>query len=799
MSDNGNGYVQVGVDVDDQSFAQLNTSVNSAANNLNRLAQANNAVADTADDAGSALQRAFASMKNSIDDDINSVAALRSELTGAADDAKGLAQSDSGGGSGGGSHGLARGFGAGAALARQAGSPELAGGLQVTGELLRVSKPLGALTEGLEGLAKAGGPVTDVIKDLGGNMGVLAASGGLAVVAIGLLAAGAATLKSSIDDSVHSLTAAETQLSDYYKTIETGTSSTITSDLQKRQQQQDVLQKQLDQANAANNLDQNGTGDVVHDLLLDIGNLEGRGKPIADALTTAQKAFDDNTAAIAADQEALKSSTVATNDATVAEQKLQAARDAQADKNIQIAQQTQQLEASGTTKGIQDRVAAIEAERTAINKQIEAGGLSTTETDKLSQRLRDLAAEEERDTIVIGPAIAAREKLAESEKEAAKFVTDHANAVQKQNEAEGAIVEKYNTAVQNAEDTAATARINANDKLQTALVNAAQKAVDDANKALEQLEQKRAANLQSLNQDLSKEDRASADQQLNDQVKFQRQERDDLQQHLQNLQAIRDRDAARQRDDILNRNYRDLFSLGESKTQDMGTENNRYATQEQQRKQALTDEESDQARQATASRRERLISYQQANADAQKQYTVEIAAANQAKNKAIQLAQQGYQKELLTISQGLTQKQKLLQQGVVNELKLAEQTKEQRMAILQNELNQVDELLGRTAASVNTPYRSNLDTRRTQVPIMGSGGNLYAGQTAVVNDRNRESFGGSMFPPGLGLFTPAMSGSVNPGKSGGSTGPMSNTFYITSHDAQDVRREVLTVMKELTK
>lgn len=378
-----------------------------------------------------------------------------------------------------------------------------------------------------------------------------------------------------------------------------------------------------------------------------------------------------------------------------------------------------------------------------------------------------------------------------------KEVETAEKAAQERAQKQVAAVEKYNEAVQSADDAAAQARLGAVNKLNDSLVAAAQKLVDDANKALETLNQKRADNLTSLQRDEDKSQREANDKLYDGQVKAQRQERDDLEQHLQRLKDIRDQDKSRERDDLLNRNYRDLFALGEQKKEQISAENDKFSEQEQQRKQAFQDEQNDEARAIQVQRRERIIAYNQANADALKQYNIELAHAQEAKTRSIQLAQQGYQKELSIINRSIIDKQNLLRQGYINELKLATQTVQARQAIFQAELNQARSDLGQSTAP-----RFNSPQAISSASAYAEGGLASAYKPVKVNDRDgqRESFNGALLPRGMGLFIPMQSGSINSGSGGGNTSQVyNNTFNIVSHDPAGVRREVIDVLKRANK
>ena len=808
-----NGYIPIGVDVDEQSFADLNRSVDTADSQLGQLVDTNAAIAQSADEAGSRLQNAFAKMKSSIDDNISSIQSLRQEVQGLGADTETVSQSSGGGdggdGGGGGAGGNISGLRRSGAILNRAGLGAVGQPLQIAGEAEQLSRTFGDIGDSLKNVVDAGGPATDVIKGIGGDLGVLATAGGLAAVALGAIVAVGAAFKSEIDNDSKGLSDAITQVDDYYKAIEKGTTDSIQLQLQAAQIQkanddakEAQLQKDYDVAHPAGKVTDNETADVGAAATNIVSFFSGSVRQLNTDLEASKKSVSDDSNQIIALTQALGSNAVAANDAAEAQNNYVKSLEA----NKVHAQQLADFEATATSKQIQDKVDANKNQITADSDLYASLSTITNPTKETTAEINRLHGEIDQltnDDKQLSGAVLEAAKAHEAEtaaiENASKAVTDHSDAVQKQEQSEVDAVNKYNSAVQSAEDTAAQARITANNKLQDALVAATQKAADAAQQALDQLQQKQADNLQSYNQDVSKETRDANDKLLDDQVKAQRQEASDLQTHLDNLKQIRDADQARQQDDLLNRNFRDLFALSEQKTQDTNKENDRYAQQQQQRQQALTQTEQDQARAEDIQRRERLIAYQIAQDDAQKQYQRALEQADAAHTKAIQAAENSYQKELTALNQSLTAKEALLKQDAINQLKVLQQTEDEKLQIFNNTLDQVNQLLSSAGgSSVSSP---SAHAGQSVFTPYAAGGPIIAGQSALVNDgSNRESFNNSLFPAGLGIFIPAQSGSINPNGGGSSKSVAnSNTFYITSNDPAGVRREVLNVMKEITK
>lgn len=137
---------------------------------------------------------------------------------GAEGGAIGPAEAEDGGGggrSGLGGYGMSRGFGAAAALARQSGAEGLGGGLQVTGEILRVQNALGRfgtifsnLNTTVEATPGLLGPVVSGFSALGVPMAGLAAVAVPVVAGVVAVGAALATLKAHLDEGKDAVDAA---------------------------------------------------------------------------------------------------------------------------------------------------------------------------------------------------------------------------------------------------------------------------------------------------------------------------------------------------------------------------------------------------------------------------------------------------------------------------------------------------------------------------------------------------------------------------------------------------------------
>ena len=790
MADRSN-YQQVGIDLDQESFNQLQRATEGAAQGLIQIggAAAKTSVSVQQLDAVTQLlsrqnaiqevAKQYASLGKTINDDVEALRQMRvalkevgatgQEISSATHAFSGFKeQADESG------PGQIRGVRRGAAALQRVGLGEVAQPLALFGDVQEISKLFEQFGAKLQTVVPALSAVD------AGFLGLSTVLAPLAIL-VGGIALGVKLYNDSLEESSKALDKARIAVDTYYKAVQDGTTETVQRQIDTLKSQKGAVDAELKTIQAA--LDsgfkaaqQTFGGDVgarIATAGMAATNEEFR--KLGDRANELKKQSSDLDGQLQGLGTAMGSAAVKANDLAETTLKL-------ADQNAQTQIDSYKLIREGTVKQVQeiidtnrDKLQAYTAELTTLQAVKNPNADIQKRIQELYAELNKLSLSSANLTQNVLPLVESREQEADALKELNKQLQETEKLREARAQKEVDIVKKYDEAVQTAEDTATQSRISANQKLQDALVNAAQKAVDDVNKALDQLEQKRASNLLSLTRDQEKLDREAGDQSLNDQIKQHRQERDDLQQHLDNLKQIRDRDASRERDDQLNRNYRDLFALKEQKSQDMTSENDRFTGQKQQRQQALQDEQNDQARAIQVQRRERLISYQQANEDALQQYNAEIETARAAKVKAIELAQQSNQRELTLIRTGLVNKETLLRQGAVNELQLVTQTEAAKQQIFQGYLDRANEMLGQSS----TPEF----TGQTRPQYFAEGGNVRAGQRAIVNDgregRQRESFQGVQLPRGLGLFIPAQAGYVNPGTSGAGDKPISVSIPIS--------------------
>lgn len=583
---------------------------------------------------------------------------------------------------------------------------------------------------GIEGLRRTGGALSQLgLGDIGqpiqrlgdfkqviDEIGIAGNGAGIALgpatLALGGIALAVGVFKKVLDDASQPLADAVTKTEAYYKAIETGTTESLTAELKALEVHKKILDEQQKTLQAAY--------DAAHPASQ--ADKPGEGH---DIFSDFGKVFSN-----------------VSNDVSSGGKELNKSLE---DTKSQAKQTQLQIDALKE---------ALKSEQVATNDATAAHNALHKEIGEFADTGAKAAAEE-------------LKKLNEE-------VRDTQKAAQERAQKEVDVVKKLDDQLAALDESSAQERIDISTRLHDALVKAAEDALEASQKALDQLTQKREQNFVNLQRDNEQADRESANKELETRIAVQRQERDDLAEHLNNLRQIRDRDQSRERDDLLNRNYRDLFALREQKTQDMNSENGRYSEQQNQRKQALADQLSDLKRGDQQQRQERLIAYQQANADALKQYNIELQNAAEAKRKAIQLAQQSAAKELNELSSTTSKRQALLHQSALNELKLVTQTEQTKQQIFQQYLDRARQMLGEATTASGSAFNSPRNI--SQATPFASGGPISAYQTALVNEpgsSGNEGFNGVKFPRSMGLFTPFKSGNIQRGGSGNTTVPIS--------------------------
>lgn len=486
-----------------------------------------------------------------------------------------------------------------------------------------------------------------------------------------------------------------------------------------------------------------------------------------------------------------------TNDLAAAQERLNAAQVAAIQDQIDQQTQINRLFRTGTAEGIRDQIAANLDEQAAIAANIiKLQELASTSEDaqkafdQAQARLHELSVETGRLQSEVLPLIEARERETKATADQEAKLKSLASTT-----------EKYNNDVKAIEERANQARATAQQKYNDALVRAAEVAVEAAENALSKLRERQAALAQEIAREGENAQRKAAFDQLNDLIKFQEDEAKASRDHLRNLQRIKDDAAAAEEDAAFNRDFAALFDIRRNTGRQLREASNQYEDERRERFIAFQQQNAEAARQYEFERQQRLIKYQQDLADAQAQYQQELQQATANRQKALQAANTAYRNELLQLQSKLTAELTARRAAAIQELQLITATEQQRVQIMA----QAQAALVQQAYALKNMFGGGSSGKGPyKATSMAYGGQLMAGQPAVVNDRfpgQRESFNGQPFPPGLGLFIPARAGSVNPGAGGGGVAVNMSIYATPGQSEAEIatiaERKIVAVLEEM--
>lgn len=427
----------------------------------------------------------------------------------------------------------------------------------------------------------------------------------------------------------------------------------------------------------------------------------------------------------------------------------------------------------GSSDSVKAHVQDLKDEQDALKVQIAYLQASGDTSEATSQKLRDLTDEYNRDgdaitnlTKIVLPLVQAREKEAQNAKDLQKALDDVAAANAKAAEDMKLAQRKRDEDIQKIHEDDAQKRLEIERQYGQTLIDIAEKAVQASEDSLRKLEQKREDINTAFGRDAEKVDRENALKDIEERIKAQRQERDDLRSHLQNLHDIQRQFDADQQDAAMDRNFAQLFKLQQQKNRDTERENEKFLQQQQARTQALAEEKNDIARQRAFERNERLIAYRNQLADARLAYQRELEQQSIAKQRELTRAAQAVSQQYNLEAQATARLLQLRQQAYNREVQMVQATEAAKIRIFQDALT-------RLYGSGDASYSGRRTTYTGSRVNFADGGGMAAGQAGIVNEpwsSGNEGFstGGKLLKfPGFGMFIPSQSGTVN--KNAGAT------------------------------
>ena len=710
--------------VDDQGVTRVVNAASVTKAALVDISKANADAAKSALDLGSTAPSALEKARQSANDAADANRALRDEYIAAADAAEKLneAQSKSGGISSGDLRTAGRALdqlglsGVGRPLQQIGDIGILSQDLDKFNTVLATAVPaLDGLTVGVGGLEVAVSPLVAVLGPLALTIGVV----------VGAIKLYNDALEAQDKIATKLVKGAVGELDAYYEAKKNDTTETATEKVDKAKRDKKgaddelaQIQGQIEsgrrqavqQAGANITINKDGRAVIVQPngveqetdsgqaKLDEFNNSEAgklliqRAKELGDASEKAQ-----NT--IVGVGRALDDGSLKANDAAAAQKKYNdelteaaKAADAAAKTQVNDAVARDKLIRTGTTKQVDDQIADIEARKAAINAANGKAGLSVDQIVQFAQELDALDTKEQDLTTNVRPLVAAREAEAEAAKKTATAVKELAGEIEKSKQ----LTSDYQLAVGDITQKGLQERADLEKQYADKRIELAIKAKDAAIDALNKLTEKQQDLATSLGNDLSKENRATADKQLQEQIQFNRQEVADATDHVRRLQDIRRSAQASEQTDLLNRNFTNLLTRRIDVNRQITDENTRYQRQQQDRITAAQNTRDDDIRQAAITRRERLISYQQALTDAQTVYQREGQQRQLAQQRQLQADQRAEVVAEQQLATKISRELSLRQQGYSRELQLLSAQEAARAQIIAS-----------AAAKALTPYANS--------------------------------------------------------------------------------------------
>lgn len=778
------GVTRLGIEYDQGSVSKAVQTADQIQRSLDKIASSAANIGSSADKMGRTLADALKGISTYTDADAKALDNLRTKLDGVASSAQ-----KAGGFRG---EGLRR---TGGALT-QLGLGEVGGAVSRAGDIAQIVKEADQFAESL-------GPL---------GLALPAAAG----AAIGYNAA-LLLLKDTQDKVNAAVKEGISRLDAYYGAVATGDTESTKKRIDSLQREKDAVDKELSVINSSRDnaftSAQKAYGDLGARILYAAGQTGLYGDALKDTGSKSEdlkKKSQDLGGQIAGLADAVSDGATAAGDAKKAEEELANARRAGIDQGIQRDIQQSKLMRSASSSQVKEEIETRKDEAAAIRDRINLLKMNASKSEedrKQYEKYQKILDDDEQAikdlTDVYLPLALAREREAEAIKKRNKDVEDAANYITKQNENIASAYTKYEDDVKAIEDKALQKRADIEKQYADKQIEIARQAADAAKQALQKLEQARADLATTLGRDEEKSERAAAAKRMDIQVTAQREEAKAYQDHQRELEQIRKDAQAREIGFLLDRNFLGLYQSRLQTSQNIDRANQRFVDDRQTRQQGTQQQLQDLQTSLARERQERLIAYQQQLADAQRAYQREIQQAQAKRIEELTIARQKRVEELNDLMATTRAELNARRQKAIEEINMARLTSDARIKLLQAE----------QAAAIKGAYALTSGASGGSAVAVGGGGGgagrgpsrlvrtsaygnaLNAGDWSTVNDRfsgQREQYGGIPLPGGLGLFFAMKPGNVTAGGGGAQ-----NTFYITSHDPQGVRREVLGVLEKV--
>lgn len=744
---------------------------------------------------------------------------------------------DAGGGGGGRGGSL---FGIGHALSvagHSLGSPALreAGGFVYIEEGLKRALPL--MQQFGQAAADSSPGLTNLVAGatgLGTPMaGLLAVVGPLAI-AVGGLVIGLKAYNDGIEAGAKLLTALIKGQDEYFDFIKTATTEDAKQKVQSLEDSNVTAKKKLDDnVNIIKSYIQQigapevlGTGKEFLENVQKTGALSGAEKPILDAFDAAQKYADEiekNDLIVGRLTGDIQNNSLAANDAAEATKKATQAAIEKANGDAAIQRQLISDLALSPDQA-KKRLDYLQQEGPIIQGQIEAlrPFIGTSEEakkqfDDLNKQLQDNVAEMEFLTNTAIPAAQGVKDLADNLKAAddalkqanqahdtyVKAVSDAELQLSQQKE-DALNKEKQQEAELSAgsiQDTYQRSQIVLDEqRKEKALIQDTANAIADVRT---KLGQKEVADLTDYNRKLMDDQTKYQQDVQKDRMGAYRQERDDLQSHLEKLADIQNKQSVDQQDALLNRNFLALAKVQQGHQSEIDAENTAYARKQARNEQHLQDELTDLAIHQAEIRTQQFVEYQRKLADDRLHAQQEIDQKNVLENRKLQDLRLHEQQQLIDLTTTENYKIQILRQGFAQELALYELQNQRRLqaaqqaeqqfwatSFKQNPVATVAAASGQALGGVASQVGGFVDLLFGKKKTFDQGGSFGAGEMFMKGDiPEMFNFGGagSYSIPGAAMVMPLQSGTATPGAGGGNT--FNFNIPITGGNKEEMARQ----------
>lgn len=537
---------------------------------------------------------------------------------------------------------------------------------------------------------------TDAIGNLLRVVGAISPAALPAIAALAALGAAVAVVAKNVPD----VTAGIRQITEldkaYYEARIKGTKDSINSIIEQKQLEQKIAQARVDDLQfVAQGFDEikQKSGDALGGVLIGITEVAGalnagNFKDVRDARIAYDQAQEELKKAnkeLGLYNGLIDDQTVALNTAIEAQKKATAdgiqrtidLAGKQADTQIEI----QKLIAEGSAKDLEAKKKSVEAEKEKatielgiLGAQLAAAKDGSAEQIAFQAKILEL-------TRAFNDADDQLQALNGSVVTLGVTLNDAKAKIEKNNTEIGNLIIGYNEDRAKADDAAYKELADIQQKYNDSLVKAAQDAADAAEKALQKLNdqaEKLATNLQRDNESAQ---RKAQDDALKAAIKFQEAEAKAARDHANTLLKIQQDAANREQDLIASRDFAGLFRSRRDTATQIQQLNQQYTQEQAERLLAFQQAQADRANDYANQARERQIKYQQALEDARKQYNKELTAANvayiaaqsaavRARDTQLQIAQSKYDAEINLLNAHIQRSLQLYAQGLSAEEQL---------------------------------------------------------------------------------------------------------------------------------